>query len=484
VEFFANPRVVIYREEKQEPVVMTEHVSISRMERFCVSGLPENELAVITDHLVQCQPCHELFADALTKQRGSASFRFTLNPQVLFKHDHVDFEQLVDLAEGKLDRINREILEIHLSGCDDCREDVRSFLAFRNEMEPELLIRYGPAAPKPQHEVKRFGSWSRFFPWKPAYAAAFIVILGIAIVVAVIIRSRRAANLEAGHPTIQNNNLAISPTNTPNESVVRQDTPPSGSVPPNAPPKPTLGQTPVAPKHGEPHTPIENSNAMTVIKDGSTIVTIDQAGGISGIDGASGTTRREIADALTAEEIKPLDTPNPLSGPAGVLRGPNRGQPFKLISPERAVILTDRPSFVWEGLRGASSYRVYVGDRKGHEVAKSEELSVSRTRWTVSAPLKRGEIYSWAVAAIVDGKEVFSPGASGPEMKFEVLPNEKLEELNALKKTRSHLVLGVFYAKVGMIVEAEHQFQILIRLNPDSRVLKKLLTQIQSWRRP
>ena len=209
-----------------------------------------------------------------------------------------------------------------------------------------------------------------------------------------------------------------------------------------------------------------------------------EAGGISGIDGASVTTRREIADALTAEEIKPLDTPNPLSGPAGVLRGPNRGQPFKLISPERTVILKDRPSFAWEALHGASSYRVYVGDKKGHEVAKSEELSPSRTRWTVSAPLKRGEIYSWAVAAIVDGKEVFSPGASGPEMKFEVLPNEKLEELNALKKTRSHLALGVFYAKVGMIVEAEHQFQILIRLNPDSRVLKKLLTQIQSWRRP
>ena len=160
----------------------------------------------------------------LLRSKGDpTSFKFTLKPEILFKHDHVDFEQLVGLAEGNLDPINREILEIHLSGCDDCREDVRSFLAFRNEMEPELLIRYGPAAPKPQHEVKRLESRSRLFSWKPAYAAGFIVILGIGIIVAVIIRSRRAANLEASHPTIQNKNLAISPTKTPSESVVLQE---------------------------------------------------------------------------------------------------------------------------------------------------------------------------------------------------------------------------------------------------------------------
>lgn len=72
--------------------------------------------------------------------------------------------------------------------------------------------------------------------------------------------------------------------------------------------------------------------------------------------------------------------------------------------------------------------------------------------------------------AVVDGKEVVLPGPSSSEMKFQVLPSSSLRELNLLKKTCSHLALGVFYTKVGMINAAKREFQNLVRSNPKSKV--------------
>jgi hypothetical protein len=82
---------------------------------------------------------------------------------------------------------------------------------------------------------------------------------------------------------------------------------------------------------------------------------------------------------------------------------------------------------------------------------------------------------TWTVMAVVDGKEIVSPGPSAPEMKFQILSMSNLKELNQLKRTRSHLALGVFYTRVGMIAEAEREFQKLLRLNPNSKAVGHLL---------
>jgi len=83
---------------------------------------------------------------------------------------------------------------------------------------------------------------------------------------------------------------------------------------------------------------------------------------------------------------------------------------------------------------------------RGHEVATSEDLSSDRTSWTPPNQLNRGETYPWNVIAIVDGKEIVSPGASASEMKFKVLSASSARELENLKKANSHLALGVCYA--------------------------------------
>ena len=71
-----------------------------------------------------------------------------------------------------------------------------------------------------------------------------------------------------------------------------------------------------------------------------------------------------------------------------------------------------------------------------------------------------------------------------PEIKFKVLEEAKMRELNELNKSpRSNLALGVFYANAGMVSEAEREFQTLAKQNPDSRIAAKLLRAVRSWRR-
>ena len=43
--------------------------------------------------------------------------------------------------------------------------------------------------------------------------------------------------------------------------------------------------------------------------------------------------------------------------------------------------------------------------------------------------------------------------------------------------------LGVFYARVGLVTEAEREFQKLIQLNPQSEPPRKLLQSVRSGRK-
>jgi hypothetical protein len=123
-----------------------------------------------------------------------------------------------------------------------------------------------------------------------------------------------------------------------------------------------------------------------------------------------------------------------------------------------------------------------VLDSRGRVVVQSEDLASTITEWTVSRLLDRGNIYSWVVIGIIDGKEIVSPGAAAPAMKFPVLSAKDLQRLNHLKRKRSHLALGVFYGKVGLLPQAQREFEELVRLNPKSHVPKKLLRSVQLMR--
>jgi hypothetical protein len=137
--------------------------------------------------------------------------------------------------------------------------------------------------------------------------------------------------------------------------------------------------------------------------------------------------------------------------------------------------------FCWTPSKTAEAYRVEIADETFHQVAKSNDLPATTQSWTPSTTLKRGEIYAWTIRAVNKGGE---PSSVASQAKFKVLSGQKLLELNQLKsRSESHLALGLFYTREGMLAEAEREFRILSKSNPRSLLLKKLLKEISSWRR-
>jgi hypothetical protein len=434
----------------------TEHISESTMERFCMRVLTENELTMVAKHLTGCPECQAEFVSTLRTQREVADLRFTLAPEFWLRHEHLNYEQLVEMADDKLDAADRELIDAHLTVCAPCTEDVRSFLAFREQIAPEMKTSYAPTKNESVNERLTWVDWWRALVWKPIYSVVILAI-GIGLVIGgALLLNRRAGNQQAQQGPTPN----VSPGSTPEEHIA------------NLPPAP-------ASPGGSPSEKPTGPEALVVLNDRGGTIAVDKSGKVTGLDDVSASTRDEIALVLMSERLDAPAILKELRGKEGGLRGSKNTQPFKLTSPSRAVIASDVPMFSWEKASGADSYKVYVNDLAGHEIAKSEELPPESIKWRLQKPLKRGEIYSWTVVAVVDGKEVVSPGPSSPEMRFQVLPQTQLKQLRELKKTQSHLALTIFYSKVGMMPEAEQELKELYSRNPGSQKLRALLNRIR-----
>jgi hypothetical protein len=428
---------------------MTHHLSTLQIKQLSVSALSEDELAAAAVHTTECKFCDQRFVEELKRQRGAAPFNFTLEPEFWFRNDHLDFDQLVGLADDTFDEEMREIINIHLSTCGSCSEDVRSFLAFRDATAGEMNVSYGPTHYEPNDLRGAPWLWQRL-QRRPVYAVAAIVLVAVAMLIGVITLSRRSGPLEANKQEQTNRDSERSPTISP--------TPPAS---------------------------VEDSARVVVLKDAGGEVIIDKDGRITGLNEVSENSRHYVAQAALSEQTVSSDVLRRLSGEPGDLRGNNDGpRGFRLLYPVRRVVTEARPVFRWESLPGVSSYRVYVLDHDGNQVSQSEDLPPAQTQWEAPASLRRGQIFSWAVTAMVDGKKVVSPSASAPEMKFAVLSTADFQELSRLKKSNSHLALGVFYARVGLLNEAEREFERLVELNPQSELSRKLLQSVRTIKKP
>ena len=420
-----------------------------------MSALTGDEAAAAAVHMADCHDCHQRFVAELNHQRGDIPFSFTLDPEFWFRDDHVDYDLLVGLADETLDQDTQEIIGIHLKTCETCREDVRSFLAFRKASAGEMNVSYARPDYESIQNLAPAAPWWRGLT-RPSYAIAAVVLLAIAVLIGAIALNKRSGPLEASNKDQANTGGERNPDVSPSRSPDTVSTPSSAG----------------------------DSAQVAKLSDGGGEVTIDKSGRVTGLDNLSETSRQYIARAALSEQIQPTDVLRRLSGQQSGLRGDgNNGKAFKLLYPSRRVVTEDKPTFKWESLSGVTSYRVYVLDANGNQVAQSEELPPTQTQWKPPTPLRRGQIFSWVVTALVDGKDIVSPSASNPEVKFAILSSNDFNELNQLKKSDSHLALGIFYARVGLLTEAEREFRKLIQLNPQSELPRKLLQSVRNLRR-
>jgi hypothetical protein len=146
-------------------------------------------------------------------------------------------------------------------------------------------------------------------------------------------------------------------------------------------------------------------------------------------------------------------------------------------------MLSDRPTFRWSPLEGATGYVVEVYDDKLDQITISSQLT--DTSWTAPQSLKRGEIYSWQVTASKGGEEIISPRPPAPLAKFRILDQTLANELVQARRAygASHLTMALVYTQAGLLDEAEREFRSLQRANPNSTISRRLLADLEAMRR-
>jgi anti-sigma factor RsiW len=472
---------------------MSEHLSVQQIERYRQRALSPVELLAADDHIAACASCRQQLAEAV---QASLTFTWAGNKDEMSAGmEHLAYEQLEAYVDSALDEVDREIVESHLELCAECVAEVRDLRAFRAMMSTYPSKEYAPASPPTLWErIAAF--WRRPARWISLQVAGTAAVAALCAYVSTRPLQTKISQLRG----------QLSQTQKTNDALQKQVAA-AGDL------KAQLAQlqqhksqlqtqlaavqksnkdltTRLVALQNQPRTApavagAVSKRALLALNDGGGRVTLDKQGNVSGLPSLSPSVQAEVKTTLTARQVKtPTVLLAQLIGEGGATRGTvSDGMPFVILVPVGTAVPTDRPTFRWQPLNGATSYKVTVFDADFNAIAKSDNLTT--TEWTPSQPLSRGEVYQWQVTALKDGKDVSSPTAPAPEAKFKVLEQDKADAIERVKRQHpnSHLTLGVLYAQAGMLDDAEREFQALLNANPKSPVAQKLLNDVRAVRR-
>jgi anti-sigma factor RsiW len=424
-----------------------EHLTQKQVEDYSLHQLSAAELLAVSDHLGECEACRVRVEGELSSDVAFLALHEEAFSENGAGSTHLTAEQTADYVDQNLAGEALQMVDDHLNGCEQCAFAVADLRAFRNEIAPSLDRRYGPAKVLLASEGgwrRKFASLFRVGP-VPAFGTAALAVLVLATIAWLVWRTRPEQRQEV---------VVVSPTPV---------------VQPSPSPEPSL-QPQTAP-------------VVAQLNDGEGVLSLDQQGKLSGADTLPPVYQSLVKKALISQRIERSPQLQGLTRPSSSLMGSdNQPREFSVLEPVETVLLTERPAFRWSAMEGATGYVVEVYDDQFKLATSSPQLT-SRS-WTMQQPLPRGKVYSWQVKAIKDGQEVTSPRPPAPQAKFRILDQAKANELAGAKRSypSSHLTLGVLYANAGLLKEAEQEFRLLLRANPNSPLARSLLRQIQSLR--
>ena len=418
-----------------------EHLTPKQIGDYSQNRLSAAELLAASDHLAECELCRRSLAEATN---GDAVF-FAVHAETLGEETtaHLTPEQTADYVDRDLSGEALQMVQDHLGNCEPCAFAVADLRDFRNEIAPSLDREYRPAAVS-VHEERRKGRafWKSFLSPVPAFGAAALVLLLFGVIGYLVWRAPE-----------RREEIAVVPSPSPI---------PSPSV------EPTVA-------------PPTQVTYVAQLTDGSGVVALDQAGNLSGADNLPPAYQSLVKQALSSQRVERSTQLEGLARPQSSLMGSDsQGHEFSVLEPIGSVLMTNRPAFRWSNMEGATGYVVEVYDPQFNLVANSAQQTGNS--WSTTLP--RGTVYTWQVKAIKDGQEITSPRPPAPQAKFRVLDQNKANEIANAKRAygTSHLTLGLLYADAGLLREAEQEFRLLRRANPNSEVARNLLRQVQAMR--
>jgi len=444
---------------------MSEHLSQTQLAGYSGRTLEPDELLAVDRHLASCDVCHQRLIRSLP---GTAKIAVSQSVELDGAPFHLDYDRyLQPYVDGKADDIDREIVDSHIALCSKCATDLEDLLAFKQHPVAAITGNAGTSSGWRQW----LGQWSLL----PNPALATAVVIGIFILAMAVLlwttypRSERVEHAASGPPA------SDKPTQ-----------PPETAQPLPAPTEQTARTISPSNLH-------ENKAALPIRPREESLVVLDDAGGqltvsprgrLEGLPELPPDLRESIEKAVATHELHASPALTEWSTGAGNLRSEIEKQStFAPLEPTDIVVQTDRPTFRWRALEAASDYIVAVYDSRLRQVGSSGP--VTGTEWTIPHSLERGVTYSWQISALKDGKTVVSPKPPLPEARFKILDQPAVETLAKLKASAgsSHLAMGVFYWKHGLLEESEREFQLLAKANPKSTAVKELLASIRSLRR-
>lgn len=423
--------------------MMSEHLSQTQLAGYSRRTLDPHELLAVDRHLASCDVCHK----RLTRILPNAA-KLAVGPSVESGAGpfHLDYDQhLEPYVDGKADDIDREIVDTHVALCSRCADDLRDLLAFKQQ----------PVAAS-AGDVRVAPSWWK--QWLPQWRSVPNPALAAAAVIALFVLAT-AVLLWTTYPTSRRVEQAQTPTGSPEQ-----------------PSPPATEHTPE--KQADPPTP-PREEPLIALNDAGRQVTVNQRGQLEGLQELPPDLKESVQKALATRRLPASPALRGWPTGAGNLRAELEKQStFAPLDPTDVVIETDRPTFRWHALEAADHYIVTVYDAKLRTVASGP---ITGTEWTTPNSLERGVTYSWQISALKDGETVVSPKPPLPEARFRILDQPAVATLAKLKESAgsSHLAMGVFYWKHGLIEESEREFQALAKANPKSTVARELLKSLR-----
>jgi len=420
-----------------------EHLTQKQAEDYSSQHLSTAELLAVSDHLGECEACRVRVEGAVTSDVAFLALHDEAFSEDGFESSHLTAEQTADYVDRNLPGEAFQMAEDHLSGCETCAFAVADLRTFRNEIAPSLDRQYGPAAVPPESGWRqKFASLFKIGPI-PAFATAGLAVLLLATIAWLAWRTQREQHQEVATAS------------------------PAPVVQPTASPEPTL-----QPQSAPP--------VVAQLNDGEGVLSLDQDGKLSGADSLPPSYQSLVKKALTSQRIDRSSQLQGLTRPSSSLMGADNKPAFSVLEPVGSVLMSERPAFRWSAMEGATGYVVEVYDDQFKLAASSPQLTARS--WTTPPSLPRGKVYSWQVKAIKDGEEVTSPRPPAPQAKFRILDQVKANEIARAKRAyaSSHLTLGLLYAEAGLLKEAEQEFRLLRRANPNSDLARTLLRQVQA----
>jgi hypothetical protein len=434
---------------------MSAHLSNEIVERFHSQALATADRGVIYNHILACETCRRR---VVTPQIESVALR-TLTGHLLPTEDeepfHLELETIEAFVDDTLDQLDRSTVKLHLEDCTQCAAEVSDL----RESLATMKASSRRHSQTPRAEIRSSRSLKFSMPIRIAAMIALIAFATLAMIAVFRWRSSSPSITTGSQPT---------PLRSP-QAPALTPSPSTGVNPPQLAENPPIKE------------PSEQPRNMIALKDGPNEIAVDHGGNVVGLSSLPPETREAVREALTEERLNRPSVLDDVRSAEVSVRGPGTEERIGILSPANTVINNNKPTLRWTPSTTAEAYRVEIADETFHQVAKSADLPATTRSWTPSPPLKRGGIYTWTIRAVNQGGE---PSAVTSQAKFRILGDDKVRQLNRLKAgSQSHLALGIFYAREGMLAEAEREIGILVKENPNSALVKKLLKQIRSWRK-